>query len=131
MLGEYELFRKDVEPEIGEHDYLVKLHITKKSLLDELQVITNIHSVNGFVPYQNTLAFSHAFDSIVDKLDVVWNSGDKEYAVDIAIEILNQLHELETDDDAFPIDVADIVCNIVDPNRTNQAFNDLLQNWWD
>ncbi len=131
MLGEYELPRKDVEPITGDHDYMVKLHITKESLLNELQAIIGIHSDDGFVSYKNTLAFSQAFDSIVDKLEVVWSSGDKEYAVDIATEILKQLHKLETDDDTFPLDEAENVCITVDPNRTNQAFIDLLENWWD
>lgn len=97
------------DPLLGEHEYLIPTYITKESLLEEFEEALAIHSDRGFVSYKNTIAFEDVFYKINDKLHVIDQARNRDYAQEIGRELAKRLYVIETDDDYFPFNLIELV----------------------
>jgi len=107
------------DPVLGEDEYLVPVHITKDSLINELQMLINTYGDGGFIGYKDVYAFDLAFEHVVRKLEVLMESGDRKKALEAGKEIVRILESVETDDDYFPYGDIEVVCKTIDPFRTD------------
>lgn len=119
------------EPILKADEYLMPVHITKQSLIDELEVAINIHGDRGFISYKATLAFDEAFYKIIDKLEVLYNSDKKEDALIAGRKMVQILAHTETDDDYFPRYNIELICKTVDPFGIDEELKQIVQEWED
>lgn len=57
------------------------VHITRVSLIDELETALDIYGDRGFVSYKDMMEFEEAFYKITDKLEVLANSEKRDDAL--------------------------------------------------
>lgn len=110
------------DPLLGEHEYLVPAYITKESLIEEFEVMLEIHGDRGFVSYKNVMRFEDAFYKIHDKLKIIDEAMNRAYAQEIGKELVKRLHEIKSDDDYFPYNLIELVCKTVDPFGTDDKL---------
>ena len=116
-------------PVLKEDEYLVPVHITRKSLIDELEAVLNIYGDRGFVSYKDMMEFEEAFYKITDKLEVLANSEKHDDALAAGRDMVRILSQIETDDDYFPIPDIELVCKIVDPFGIDEELTELCRKY--
>jgi len=115
-------------PLLGENEYLVPVKISKEILLQELETALAVTTDRGgFLSYKNVSAFDEFFDKILDKLQILDDALERQKAQEIGIAIAKRLREVEHDDDWFPIGHIQSICGIVDPFRTVEELQELLE----
>lgn len=135
LLGPYAGFslqyqiRDESEPILKEDEYLIPVHITKQSLINELDIAINIHGDRGFISYKDTMTFDEAFYKITDKLDVLMHSEKREDAIAAGRKMVQMLANIDTDDDYFPVYNIELICKIIDPFGADKELEDIVRKW--
>lgn len=120
--------RDGSDPLLGENEYLVPIKITEQDLMQELETALAVTTDRGgFLSYKNVSAFDEFFYKILDKLQILDDSMEREKAQRIARVIAKRLREVEHDDDWFPYGNIQMMCQIVDPYGTDEELKRLLE----
>lgn len=90
------------EPELKPDTYLMPVVITKKKLISELSEEIGKQTENGFISYRDTANVSDAVFRICEKLKMMYNSENREEAVEAGEEMIRMLEAIQHDDDIFP-----------------------------
>ena len=121
MLGSYAGFSMQyqihdaTDPVLAEDELLMPVKVGKKQLTEDLLENINRYSDGeNFISYKDVFNFEEAVGSIIDRLELLYNSFRRDEAKEIGEELIHILQNIETDDDWFPENEVDIIRNIIE-----------------
>lgn len=121
--------RDESSPLLSENEYLVPVKVSKELLLQELETALVVTTDRGgFLSYKNVSAFNQLYFKILDKLKILEDALERDKAQETGRAIAKRLREVEHDDDWFPEGNILMICEIVDPDGTDEELQRYL-NW--
>lgn len=107
---------------LNKDEYLVPVTISKESLVEELNIALAVTTTHGFISYKTVNAFAELFYKIYDKLEIMTKYGDVDETLSTAREMARILYETPSDDDCFPYDRIEEICQLADPYHTDTGL---------
>lgn len=107
---------------LDEDEYLVPVTITKESLVNELEIALAYTTTKQFMSYKDVSAFYELYAQVFDKLEILKKKANPDLALASGKEMARILYETDSDDDCFPYDCIEEICNLVDPFQTDKKL---------
>lgn len=107
---------------LDEDEYLVPVVISADELIEELEIALACNVQGGFMSYKNVSAFYELYAKIYEKLEILKKKADSDKTLATAKEMVRILYETESDDDCFPYDCIEDICELVDPFKVDKEL---------
>jgi|GEM_PF-4642632 len=126
------MIREASEDILRDDEYLIPVKITEDSLIDDIDDMIHAHADSrGFLTYDKALSLEMMVYPILNRLEVLAASDKRPSAVSAGKRMMRRLSKLEhervREHDDFPEHLLILIADIIDPHRTDEEVQRLLQ----